>query len=230
MNETIARLHRVDYKAVGPSGYGRPGKYFERQIARLSKQYLDDLDAGRDFHMDRLIDWLPAHIPPGDETAIVHGDFRCDNIIFHATEPRVLAVLEWELSTLGHPLADFAYHAMMYQMPPYIVAGLVGAKLAGLNIPSELAYVETYCRRVGRVSIAGYDFCLAFSVFRLAVIFHGIKGRALRGTAASTNCPAVTVAHSTIDNNSVAARSTGTPASLIDSSIRIKSRAKFSFR
>jgi aminoglycoside phosphotransferase (APT) family kinase protein len=186
MNETIARLHMVDYEAANLSDFGRPGNYFERQIARWSKQYMEDLDAGRDSHMDRLIEWLPANIPRGDETCIVHGDFRCDNMIFHPTRPRVLAVLDWELSTLGHPLADFAYHAMMYHMPPYIVAGLAGVDLEALNIPSEQSYVEAYCRRVGRSSIACYDFYLAFNFFRLAAIFHGIKGRAVRGTAAST--------------------------------------------
>lgn len=186
MNETLARLHMVDYNAIGLADYGRPGNYFERQIARWSKQYIEDVDAGRDPHMDRLIEWLPAHIPPGDDaTSIVHGDFRCDNMIFHPTQPRVIAVLDWELSTLGHPLADFTYHAMMYHMPPHIVAGLAGADLVALNIPSEQEYVRAYCQRVGRASIPGYDFYMAFNFFRMAAIFHGIKGRVMRGTAAS---------------------------------------------
>jgi aminoglycoside phosphotransferase (APT) family kinase protein len=185
MNETLARLHRIDYAAVGLSDYGRPGNYFQRQIARWSGQYLEDVDAGRDPCMDRLIEWLPANIPPGDETSIVHGDFRCDNAIFHPTEPRILAVLDWELSTLGHPLADFAYHAMMYRVPPTIVAGLAGRDLADLNIPSEDAYVAAYCRRTGRDALPAYDFYIAFNFFRLAAIFHGIKGRAVRGTASS---------------------------------------------
>jgi aminoglycoside phosphotransferase (APT) family kinase protein len=185
MNETLARLHQVDYAAIGLSDYGRPGNYFARQIARWSTQYLEDADAGRDPNMDRLVEWLPAHIPAGDETSIVHGDFRCDNMIFHPTEPRVLAVLDWELSTLGHPLADFAYHAMMYRMPPHIVAGLAGADLVALNIPSEEDYVAAYCRRTGRDGMPDYDFTVAFNFFRLAAIMHGIKGRAIRGTAAS---------------------------------------------
>jgi aminoglycoside phosphotransferase (APT) family kinase protein len=185
MNATIAALHRVDYEAVGLGDYGRPGNYFERQIARWSKQYLDDADAGRDPNMDRLVEWLPAHIPPGDETSIVHGDFRCDNMIFHPTEPRVLAVLDWELSTLGHPGADFAYHAMMYRMPPHIVAGLAGADIAALGIPTEADYLATYCRRRGLDGMPGYDFYIAFNFFRIAAIFHGIKGRVIRGTAAS---------------------------------------------
>jgi aminoglycoside phosphotransferase (APT) family kinase protein len=186
MNVTIAQLHSVDFQAVGLADYGKPGNYFERQIGRWSKQYLDDELAGRDPSMDRLIEWLPANIPPGDDTTIVHGDFRIDNLIFHPTEPRVLAVLDWELSTLGHPLADFAYNAMMYHMPPHIVAGLGGADLAALRIPSEEEYVAAYCARTGRSSIPDYQFYVAFNFFRLAAIFHGIKGRFVRGTASSS--------------------------------------------
>jgi aminoglycoside phosphotransferase (APT) family kinase protein len=185
MNATIAQLHSVDYEAVGLGEYGRPGNYFERQIKRWSTQYLADTEAGRDPNMDRLIEWLPANIPAGDETTIVHGDFRIDNMIFHPTEPRILAVLDWELSTLGHPLADFAYHAMMYHMPPHIVAGLYGADLDALNLPSEEDYVAAYCGRTGRDGIPDYRFYIAFNFFRMAAIFHGIKGRVLRGTASS---------------------------------------------
>lgn len=187
MNATIARLHSLDYDAMGLSDYGRPGNYFARQIGRWTKQYLDDTDAGRDPDMDALVAWLPENIPPGEESSIVHGDFRCDNMIFHPTEPRVIAVLDWELSTLGHPLADFAYHAMMYQMPPDIVAGLGDADLQALNIPSEQAYVAQYCARTGRTEIPNWDFYIAFNYFRLAAIFHGIKGRVIRGTAASAH-------------------------------------------
>jgi len=185
MNSTIARLHCIDYGAAGLEGYGRPGSYFERQIARWSRQYRDDEEAGRNPDMDRLVEWLPAHIPPGDETTIVHGDFRVDNMIFHPSEPRVIAVLDWELSTLGHPLADFAYHAMMYHMPSHIVAGLAGTDLRALRIPDEAQYVDAYCRRTGRSDIPHYQFYLAFNFFRIAAIFHGIKGRAIRGTASS---------------------------------------------
>lgn len=185
MNATMAALHQVDYEAVGLGDYGKPGNYFERQIGRWSKQYVEDVDAGRDPDMDRVIDWLQANIPAGDETSIVHGDFRIDNMIFHPTEPRVLAVLDWELSTLGHPLADFAYNAMMYHMPPHIVAGLAGADLKALNIPSEADYIATYCARTGRDGIDNYRFYTAFNFFRMAAIFHGIKGRVIRGTAAS---------------------------------------------
>jgi aminoglycoside phosphotransferase (APT) family kinase protein len=185
MNNTIARLHSVDYRLVGLGDYGKPGNYFQRQIARWTKQYLEDPEAGRDPDMDRLIEWLPANIPLGEETSIVHGDFRVDNLIFHAVEPRVVAVLDWELSTLGHPLADFAYFAMMYHMPSHIVAGLAGANLNTLNIPSEEEYVAAYCQRTGRDVIPGYAFYIVFNFFRLAAIFHGIKGRVIRGTASS---------------------------------------------
>ena len=189
MNATIAKLHRIDPAAIGLDDYGRPGNYFERQIARWSRQYLEDGDAGRDRQMDRLVEWLPVNIPAGDETRIVHGDFRCDNMIFHPTEPRVLAVLDWELSTLGHPLADFAYHALMFRMPPDIVAGLGGHDLAKLGVPSEAEYLATYCRRTERPIVAAqdYNFFIAFNLFRLAAIFHGIKGRVVRGTAASAH-------------------------------------------
>lgn len=187
MNATIARLHAVDPYAVGLGDYGKPGNYFARQVGRWSRQYLDDELAGRDPNMDVLVEWLPAAIPAGDETSVVHGDFRCDNMIFHPTEPRVIAVLDWELSTLGHPLADFAYHAMMYHMPPSIVAGLQGADLVALNIPGEADYIAAYCRRTGRDEIASWGFYMAFNFFRLAAIFHGIKGRYLRGTAASAS-------------------------------------------
>lgn len=187
MNATMAELHLLDPARLGLNDFGKRGNYFQRQISRWSKQYLEDADAGRDPEMDRLVEWLPAHVPPGDETAIVHGDFRCDNIIFHPHEPRILAVLDWELSTIGHPLADFAYHSMMYRMPPQVVAGLRGIDCEALGIPSEAEYVKAYCRTTGRDGIPGYDFYVAFNLFRLAAIFHGIKGRIARGTAASAS-------------------------------------------
>lgn len=185
MNSTIAALHQIDPQEIGLGDFGKPGNYFERQINRWSQQYLSDGRAGRNPDMDRLIEWLPAHIPPGEQTAIVHGDFRVDNLIFHPTESRILAVLDWELSTLGHPLADFAYNSMMYHMPPHIVAGLVGANLSALRIPTEEEYIAAYCAHTGRLSIPNYRFYTTFNFFRLAAIFHGIKGRVLRGTASS---------------------------------------------
>jgi aminoglycoside phosphotransferase (APT) family kinase protein len=192
MNRTIAALHAVDPDAIGLGDYGRPGNYFERQIARWSRQYRDDDVAGRDPHMDWLAEWLPDHVPPGDEAAIVHGDFRIDNLIFHPTEPRVLAVLDWELSTLGNPLADFAYHVMMYRMPPLVITGLAGMDLAALNIPSEADYVAAYARRTGRAEIVDMDFYIAFNMFRLAGIFHGVKSRMLRGIPVSPHARALT--------------------------------------
>lgn len=185
MNATMAQLHSVD--AAPLEGFGKPGNYFARQISRWSRQYVDDEAAGRDPDMDWLVKWLPANIPAGDESSVVHGDFRCDNMIFHPDEPRILAVLDWELSTLGHPLADFSYHAMMYRMPPDIVAGLAGADLVALGIPSEEDYIAAYCARTGRAGIDNWPFYMAFNFFRLAAIFHGIKGRVIRGTASSAN-------------------------------------------
>jgi aminoglycoside phosphotransferase (APT) family kinase protein len=187
MNATIAQLHSLDPEAIGLGDYGKPGDYFRRQIGRWSKQYVEEIDAGRDPNMDRLIEWLPDNVPAGDESTVVHGDYRIDNMIFHPSKPRVVAVLDWELSTLGHPLADFTNHAIMYHMPPQIVAGLAGADLAALGLPSEADYIAAYCRRTGRDGIANYGFYMAFAFFRLAAIFQGIKGRVLRGTAASAN-------------------------------------------
>ncbi|WP_292966848.1 phosphotransferase [Novosphingobium sp. UBA1939] len=187
MNATIAALHAVDPAAVGLGDFGRPGNFFERQIGRWTKQYLEDELAGRNADMDALVAWLPAHIPPGDESRVTHGDFRCDNMIFHPTEPRVVAVLDWELSTLGNPLSDFAYHATMYRMPPDIVAGLGGADPVPLGLPTEADYIAAYCHRTGRAGIPDWDFYIAFNFFRLAAIFHGIKGRVLRGTANSAH-------------------------------------------
>lgn len=194
MNDTLAALHMIPPADVGLEDYGRAGNYFERQISRWTKSYLADTDAGRDPGMDRLVAWLPKAIPAHSETRIVHGDFRCDNLIFHPTEPRVIAVLDWELSTLGCPLADFSYHAMMYRMPPEIVAGLGDVDPADLNIPTEDSYIARYCATTGRAAIPDYPFYVAFNFFRMAAIFHGIKGRVARGQAASAHSVA-RVAH-----------------------------------
>lgn len=184
MNRVIAALHGVDYTAIGLGDYGKPGNYFARQIGRWSKQYRAS-ETERIDAMDRLIDWLPGAIPEGDETSIVHGDYRLDNLIYHASEPRILAILDWELSTLGHPLADFAYHAMSWHIAPGAFRGIAGLDLDALGIPGERAYIDAYCRRTGRERIGHWNFYLAYNMFRLAAILQGIKKRALEGIASS---------------------------------------------
>lgn len=187
MNATLAALHRIDPASVGLEGFGKTGGYIARQVERWSQQYLADEAAGRHPAMDRLVDWLPAHLPAADETTIVHGDFRADNMIFHATEPRVVAVLDWELSTLGNPLADFAYHAMTYRMPRDILGGIAGVEAVAHGLPTEQEYVAAYCRRTQRDGLADLDYFIAFNMFRFAAILHGIRGRAIRGTAANAD-------------------------------------------
>jgi len=186
MNRVIAALHRVDFKAIGLETYGKPGNYFARQIDRWSRQYKAS-ETGKIEAMDRLMEWLPAHIPAGDETSIVHGDYRLDNMIFHATEPRVLAVLDWELSTLGHPMADFSYHMMAWRLGSTEFRGLRGADLEALGIPSEHEYRDRYLERTGFAAPSEQDwtFCMAYNMFRAAAIFQGVMARALGGNAAS---------------------------------------------
>ena len=188
MNRVIAALHSVDYQAVGLGDYGKPGNYFARQIARWSKQY----KASETRHiqsMENLIAWLPENIPAGDETTLVHGDFRLDNLIFHPTEPRIIAVLDWELSTLGHPLADFSYHMLAWRLRPDEFRGMAGVDIATLGIPNEQDYVRAYCKRTGRQSIKprDWDFYLAYNMFRLACIRQGIMRRVLDGNASNPN-------------------------------------------
>jgi aminoglycoside phosphotransferase (APT) family kinase protein len=186
MNRVIAELHKVDYGARGLGDYGKPGNYFARQIARWTKQYQAS-ETETIESMNALIDWLPRNIPANDATTIVHGDFRIDNLVFHPTEPRILAVLDWELSTLGHPLADFSYHCMSWHVPPGAFRGLVGHDIAALGIPAEKEYVAAYCQRVGHDAIDPdhWDFYLAYNMFRAAGIAQGIMGRVVDGTAAS---------------------------------------------
>jgi aminoglycoside phosphotransferase (APT) family kinase protein len=185
MNQVIADLHSVDYAALGLQDFGRPGNYMGRQIARWSRQYRAS-ETVKQPAMDALIDWLPAHLPPEGAASIVHGDYRMDNLVFHKTEPRVIGVLDWELSTIGDPLADFAYHAMSWRIDPNIYQGLAGVDLAALGIPDETEYVAAYCRHTGRAAIDGWEFYLAYSLFRFAAICQGIAKRAIDGTAAST--------------------------------------------
>jgi aminoglycoside phosphotransferase (APT) family kinase protein len=183
-NRVIAALHRVDYEKIGLADYGKPGGYVERQINRWIKQYRAS-ETERIEAMENLIEWLPRNLPPGDEIRIVHGDYRLDNLIFHPTEPRILAVLDWELSTLGHPLADFAYHCMYWRLTPEEFRGIGGVDFKALGIPTEEEYVAAYCRRTGRTHIPNWDFYLAYNMFRLAGIIQGIAKRAQDGTAAS---------------------------------------------
>lgn len=186
VNATIAKLHSIDYVAAGLGDYGKPGNYFARQISRWSKQYYAS-ETQKIPEMDRLIEWLPENIPADDSSSIVHGDFRLDNMIVHPTEPRVIAVLDWELSTIGHPLGDFTYHLMSWQMPPLGVgsSGLKDKDLASLGIPTEDEYVAMYCERTGRSGIENRDFYAAYNFFRIAAILQGIAGRVRDGTAAS---------------------------------------------
>ncbi|MEO5698003.1 MAG: phosphotransferase [Burkholderiaceae bacterium] len=192
MNRVIAALHSVDVIAVGLGGYGKPGNYFERQIGRWSKQYLASITEPIDA-MDRLMEWLPAHMPASarDETqvTVVHGDFRLDNLVFHPSEPRVIAVLDWELSTLGHPLADFSYHCMSWHIPHATGRGIGGLDLAALGLPDQKSYVRRYCERTGRADpdavMADWNFYLAYNLFRIAGILQGIAKRVEAGTASS---------------------------------------------
>ncbi len=188
MNETIAKLHNTDYRAIGLEDFGRSGNYFARQISRWTKQYqLSETEEIAD--MNRLIEWLPENIPDDPGDSIVHGDYRLDNMILHPTEPRVLAVLDWELSTTGHPLGDFTYHLLQWHMPSADGSGtsLVENDLNALGIPSEDEYVKAYCRRTGRDNIGNLNYYFAYNFFRLAGILQGIVGRVRDGTASSAH-------------------------------------------
>ena len=192
MNRVIAALHTVKFAERGLESYGRPGNYFERQIGRWSKQYVASVTQPID-EMDQLMAWLPANMPASakDESkvSIVHGDYRLDNLMFHPTEPRVLAVLDWELSTLGHPLADFSYQCMGWHIPPGTFRGIGGVDIASLGIPSESEYINRYCDRTGLATPADlkadWNFYLAYNMFRMAAILQGIAKRLEAGTASS---------------------------------------------
>ena len=192
MNRVISELHKVKFAQRGLADYGKPGNYFERQIGRWSKQYTASITQPIP-EMDQLMQWLPAHIPASarDESmvSIVHGDFRLDNLLFHPTEPRVLAVLDWELSTLGHPLADFSYHCMAWHIAPGAFRGIGGLDVDSLGIPAEVDYIRRYCERTGLTTpealAADWNFYLAYNLFRLAAILQGIAKRVEAGTASS---------------------------------------------
>ncbi len=185
MNDTLAKLHKVDWQAIGLEGFGKPGSYFERQIRRWTRQW--ESSKTREIpEIDRLIAWLPENSASDDETTIVHGDYRLGNLMFHPGRPEVIAILDWELSTLGHPLADLAFNGMLWHATPDMYVGIAGHDLEALGIPSLEDYVARYCRSVGRQD--GIEtFHLAFSMFRFAVIFEGIAKRALQGNAAADN-------------------------------------------
>lgn len=190
MNQTIAQLHQLDYETIGLGDYGKPGNYIGRQIARWTTQYkLSETETIAE--MDRLIAWLPTNLPQDERASVVHGDYRLDNMILHPTEPRVLAVLDWELSTIGDPMADFTYHLMQWQMPQGLgsvgVQTLLGQDLAALGIPNLTDYTARYCQRVGRSIIPNMDYYAAYNFFRLAGILQGIVGRVRDGTAASAH-------------------------------------------
>lgn len=184
MNRVIAALHSVDYQAVGLDSFGKRGNYFARQIARWTRQCRESTLPVNDA-MQRLMDWLPEHIPVGDDTTLVHGDYRLDNLVFHTREPRVIGVLDWELSTLGHPLADFSYQCMSWHIPPSLWRGISGLNLPSLGIPSEAEYIVQYGQATGRDPTEHWDFYLAYNLFRMAAILHGIAQRAADGNAAA---------------------------------------------
>ena len=186
LNRVIALLHSVDYKAVGLEDFGKAGSYIERQVGRWTKQYLAS-ETQKIEAMDNLISWLPKNIPATDETTIVHGDYRLDNTVFHATEPKLIAVLDWELSTLGDPIADFSYHCMSWHTPPGKFRGIGGLPLEELGIPSEREYTEMYFKRTGRKGVdpSVWDYYMAYNLFRIAAILQGIAKRVVDGTAAS---------------------------------------------
>lgn len=186
MNATLAALHSVDWRAAGLSDFGKPEHYIQRQVERWSKQFVATKGDSDIPAMERLMDWLPRAVPAGEEVTIVHGDFRLGNLMLHKTEPRVVAILDWELATLGHPLPDLAYNCMAYHLPAGIkqFPGLVGVDLAGMGIPSEADYVAAYCQRTGRAGIPDWPYYLAFAFFRIAAICQGVYARALAGNAA----------------------------------------------
>jgi len=190
MNAAIAAIHKVDANEVGLEDYGRPGAYAERQVARWTKQYrASETEPNR--AMDWLIDWLPRNLPAEGRTSLVHGDFRLDNVLVHPTEPRIVAVLDWELSTLGDPIADFAYHMMTWRFAPDLFRGLAGTDFAASGIPDERQYLDRYIERTGFDYPANWEFYLVLSMFRIASILQGIARRSLAGTASNADAAEV---------------------------------------
>jgi aminoglycoside phosphotransferase (APT) family kinase protein len=193
MNRVISELHKVKFTDHGLKDYGKPGNYFERQIGRWSKQYVASITQPIP-EMDQLMEWLPKNIPAmarnDSMVSVVHGDFRLDNLMFDADTPKVIAVLDWELSTLGHPLADFSYHCMAWHIPPGSFRGIAGLDLDALGIPSEDDYIRKYCERTGLATpdqlALDWNFYMAYNMFRIAAILQGIAKRVEAGTASST--------------------------------------------
>jgi aminoglycoside phosphotransferase (APT) family kinase protein len=190
MNETVARIHAIDLDRVGLSDYGKHGAYVERQVARWSRQYRA-AETAPNAAMEQLIAWLPEHMPEDSETRLVHGDYRLDNVLVHPTEPRVVAVLDWELSTLGDPLADFAYHMMSWRIPPDLFRGLGGVDLARSGIPDEETYLRRYLDRTGRPRPQAWEFYIVLSLFRVSAILQGIARRAIDGSANDPNAMSI---------------------------------------
>jgi aminoglycoside phosphotransferase (APT) family kinase protein len=184
LNRVIAALHRVEPVNIGLGDFGKHGRYVARQVARWTKQYRAS-ELQRIEAMERLMEWLPQHIPAEQPSRITHGDYRLDNVIFHPREPRILAVIDWELATLGDPLADLVYHCMPWRMPPGLGGSLLESDLAALGIPTESEYVSSYCERTGRATFEHFDFYMAFGMFRLAAILQGVAARAVQGNASS---------------------------------------------
>jgi aminoglycoside phosphotransferase (APT) family kinase protein len=190
LNATLAKLHQVDFAAVGLADYGRPGNYFERQVARWTRQYRD-AESESIPAMDALIERLPARIPADQSVSIAHGDYRLENVMYHPTEPRIIAVLDWELSTIGHPLADIAYNGFIWRSHSPGWGSLDGIDFKTHGIPTESEYVAAYCRRTGRAGIDDWAFYMAFGIFRLASISQGVYRRVLAGNAATEGREAI---------------------------------------
>ena len=182
MNQTISAIHRLDYVSLGLETFGKSGNYFARQITRWSRQ-VREANIAIPNSLNRLMDWLPEHIPAEDETSLIHGDFRMDNLIFHKTDLRIIGVLDWELSTLGSPLADFAYQCMAWRISPTLWRGIQGLDLAALGIPNESEYIALYEKQVGRSISEHWPFLMAYNLFRISAILHGITKRAMDGNA-----------------------------------------------
>ena len=190
MNAAVADLHLAEPHALGLDDFGRPERFVERQVATWTRQYRASEGAPCEA-MERLIEWLPAHLPPEQPARIFHGDLRLDNMIFHPTEPRVIALLDWELSTIGDPLADFAYHAMGWRVGADLFRGFADLDRSTMGIPEESDYLRLYCERTGRTGIAEWNFYLAFSLFRLAAILQGVWRRSRDGQASSADAEVV---------------------------------------